>query len=298
MEIASEKNARIVIPEADERIQTAREKLQDYNIASLNIEEFGNKIDIYLEYISHCDFTDNWTTVMLEEYLRDPVHFGSVMVACNDADGMVAGASTPSSEVIRTAIRTVGLKESSRRVSSIFFMISPGGDVAYTYSDCGVIPEPDSNQLAQIAGDAAEFHQLLTGEEPRVAFLSFSTKDSATHYRVDRVKEAVKKFSRLFPNVMHEGELQFDAAVDFEVAKRKVLDSKLNGSANVLIFPNLDAGNIAYKITEKLGKFSAWGPLLQGLRKPIHDLSRGCSVDDIVHISAITAMQKVEYANI
>ncbi len=296
--MAAEKDARIVIPESDKRVEDAKTKLFDYNITPVLLEEYFNKIEFYIEYISQLTFTDGWTTEMLKKYLQDPIHLGSTIVACNDADGMVAGAVTPTSEVIRTAIRTVGIKDSSQWVSSIFFMISPDGEKAYTFSDCGVIPEPDSDQLVEIAYEASQLHQLISGEEPRVAFLSFSTLGSAKHYRVVRVQDAVHKFGKKYPHIKHEGELQFDAAIIPEIAKNKIPKSVLNGKANILIFPNLDAGNIAYKITERFGGYIALGPLLQGLKKPIHDLSRGCSVKDIISVSAITAMQKVEYANI
>ena len=155
-----------------------------------------------------------------------------------------------------------------------------------------MIPEPDVNQLVDIAYNASNFHQLLSKEEPRVAFLSFSTKGSAEHYRVEKIKEAVKLFTRKHANILHDGELQFDSAIIPEVAKLKAPSSVIKGNANVLIFPNLDAGNIAYKITERIGKYSALGPLLQGLRKPIHDLSRGCKVEDIILVTAISALQK------
>jgi len=178
-------------------------------------------------------------------------------------------------------------------------MISPDGNKAFTFADCGVIPEPDSQQLAVIANDSALFHSLLTGEEPKIAFLSFSTKGSAEHYRVDKVRKAVEIFAKKHPDISHDGELQFDAATVKTIANSKAPNSALKGDANVLIFPNLDAGNIAYKITERLAHYSAWGPLLQGLSKPVHDLSRGCSVEDIVLVSSITAMQKKsEYANV
>ena len=135
-------------------------------------------------------------------------------------------------------------------------------------------------------------HQLITNEKPRVAFLSFSTNKSANHYRVDRVRQAVEIFGKKFPEIMHEGEIQFDAAVSNDIAKRKNINTKLKGSANVFIFPNLDAGNISYKITRQLAGFDAWGPLLQGLNRPVHDLSRGCSIDDIMNVVAITSIQK------
>jgi phosphate acetyltransferase len=177
-------------------------------------------------------------------------------------------------------------------------MISPDGDNAYTFADCAVIPDPDSKQLASIAAESAEFHHFLTGEEPVVAFLSFSTKGSASHYRVDRVREAVEIFGKKYPQIIHDGEVQVDAAIIPEVNKLKIPNSPINGEANVLIFPNLDAGNIAYKITQRLGGYFAWGPLLQGLNKPVHDLSRGCSVDDIINVSAIAALQRNMYANV
>ena len=177
-------------------------------------------------------------------------------------------------------------------------MISPDGENAFTFGDCAVIPEPDSRQLAEIAAESAVFHQLLTREEPIVAFLSFSTKGSASHYRVDKVRDAVEIFGYKFPQIIHDGEVQVDAAIIPEVNKSKIENSPINGGANVLIFPNLDAGNIAYKITQRLAGYSAWGPLLQGLHKPINDLSRGCSVDDIINVSAIVALQRNMYAHI
>ena len=243
-------------------------------------------------------FTDHWPAENLRKYLKDPLHFAMSMVACDNADGLIAGADIASSEVIRTAIRIVGIHPDSNWVSSIFLLISPCGDHAYTFADCAVIPEPDSKQLAIIASDSAEFHHLLTGEKARVAFLSFSTKGSASHYRVDRVQETVAIFSRQYPQIPHDGELQVDAAIVPEISQLKSPSSPLKGQANVLIFPNLDAGNIAYKIAQHIGEYSAWGPLLQGLNKPVHDLSRGCSVDDIINVAAITAMQNKCHARI
>ena len=221
-----------------------------------------------------------------------------VMLACDDADGLIAGAEIASSEVIRTAIRIIGINPASRWVSSIFFLISPSGDHAYTFADCAVIPEPDSKQLAGIGHDSAEFHLLLSGEEARVAFVSFSTKGSANHYRIDRVREGVEIFSRQYPHIIHDGELQVDAAIIPIISQMKAPESPLEGRANVLIFPNLDAGNIAYKIAQHMGTYSAWGPLLQGLNKPVHDLSRGCSVDDIINVSAIAALQRNAHAHV
>ena len=291
--------ARIILPESED--QRIREAIVELNSLGFNVvqnEEFQDKTERYMDYLSTLPFTNNWPTENLQEYLQNPLHFAIAMLACDDVDGVIAGAVTSSSEVIRTAIRIVGINSSSNWVSSIFFLISPNGDHAYTFADCAVIPEPDSKQLAVIGGDSVEFHYLLSGEKARVAFISFSTKGSANHYRIDRVKEAVEIFGRQYPHVSHDGELQIDAAIIPEISKLKAPDSSISGEANVLIFPNLDAGNVAYKIAQHMGGYSAWGPLLQGLNRPVHDLSRGCSVDDIINVAAITALQRNAYAHV
>ncbi len=297
--LGKEAGAQIVLPEKeDPRIGEAAKELSSMGFHILQIEDFQDNVDLYLDYLNSLPFTDNWPTDNIREFLNDPLHFAMAMVACDDADCLVAGAITSSSEVIRTAIRMIGIRPTSNNVSSIFLMISPDGDNAYTFADCAVIPDPDSKQLASIAAESAEFHHFLTGEEPVVAFLSFSTKGSASHYRVDRVREAVEIFGKKYPQIIHDGEVQVDAAIIPEVNKLKIPNSPINGEANVLIFPNLDAGNIAYKITQRLGGYFAWGPLLQGLNKPVHDLSRGCTVDDIINVSAIAALQRNMYANV
>jgi phosphotransacetylase len=172
-------------------------------------------------------------------------------------------------------------------------MISPKNDYAYTFSDCGVIPDPTSQQLCSIAYDASNLHRLLSDEEPVVAFLSFSSKGSAEHYKVSKVQNAYNLFSKKYTYIKSDGEIQFDAAINSSISKRK--KSTLNGESNVFIFPDLDSANIAYKVTEHLAGFQALGPLIQGLCKPVHDLSRGCKVDDIVSVSAIAALQKTIY---
>ncbi|SVE41923.1 uncharacterized protein METZ01_LOCUS494777, partial [marine metagenome] len=205
--MGKESGARIVLPEInDKRVQEAVTKLNLLDFEVINHADFQDNFDTYLDYINALHFTDNWPEKNLRDYLDDPLHFSMAMTACDDADGVIAGAATPSSEVIRSAIRIIGIHPNAKNVSSIFFMIAPQGDTAYTFADCAVIPEPDSKQLAAIAGDSAEFHQLLTGEEPKVAFLSFSTKGSASHYRVDRVREAVEIFAHKYPNIIHDGE--------------------------------------------------------------------------------------------
>ena len=288
-----ELKARILLPEInDDRIKKAKQELKSIGYEIVDIDDYKINYDNYLEMLSTMKFCKNWPYEEMKKYLSNPLHYGMMAVANGDADGLVAGASTATSDVIRSAIRIVGVKDNSNCVSSIFFMISEDNKKYYTYSDCGVIPEPDINQLVDIAYNASNFHQLLSTEEPRVAFLSFSTKGSAEHYRVEKVKEAVKLFTRKHTDILHDGELQFDSAIIPEVAKLKAPSSVLKGTANVLVFPNLDAGNIAYKITERIGGYCALGPLLQGLKKPVHDLSRGCKIDDIVLVAAISALQK------
>lgn len=291
--------ARLILPEiGDPRVMDAKRELLQMGFNIVEVGDSSDSILNLIDSISTLKFTKNWTEAQLQGFLENPLNMGMAMVANGLADGLVAGASTSTSDVIRAAIRMVGVKPSSKWVSSIFFMVSPDGDKAFTFSDCGVIPEPTSEQLVSIAKDASEFHELLANETPKIAFLSFSTKGSADHYRVKRVTDAVKIFSNKHGSICHDGELQFDTAVDEIIASRKAPDSPLGGNANVMIFPNLDAGNIAYKITERLAGYSAWGPLLQGLNKPVHDLSRGCSVDDMILVTAIAALQKDVYANI
>ncbi len=221
--------------------------------------------------------------------LEDPLDVATLMVAAGDADGCVAGASRPTADVIRAGLRILGTNGPSA-VSSCFLFILPDGR-PLAYGDCGVLPDPDYHQLASIAISSARTFQQLTGEEPKVALLSFSTKGSAEHPRVDKVRSATTWAQVLAPELKIDGELQFDAAIIPAIADSKAPGSPVAGQANVLVFPDLDSGNIAYKITERLGGAKAIGPLLQGLGGVLHDLSRGCSVDDIVNVSIIAGLQ-------
>lgn len=222
--------------------------------------------------------------------LDDPLHMAALMVAAGEASACVAGASRPTPDVVRAALFCIGVAPDADMVSSSFLLVLPDG-TPVVYGDCGVVPEPSPEQLASIAVASAATYRALVGDEPRVAMLSYSTKGSAGGPRVDRVRAAVEIVRRRAPGLAVDGELQFDAAISPEVAESKAPGSSVAGRANVFVFPDLDSGNIAYKITERLGGARAFGPLLQGTAGVIHDLSRGCRADDIVTVAVIAACQ-------
>ena len=313
-ENAAKKNKTIVLPEShDDRVLKAAEILVKEKIVSVvtlgneeTIKVSAQKLGVNLTGVKIIDpeksdklagFANTFyelrkkkgmTPEVATETMKRDLFFGAMMVREGIADGSVAGSTASTGDVLRAGILCVGMPEGISTVSSFFLMVFP--DKTYSFADCAVVPNPDSAQLADIAVSTAINHEKLTGEKPKVAMLSFSTKGSATHELVDKVIEGLKLAKAKKPELEIDGELQFDAAIVESVGKRKAPGSNVAGQANVLVFPDLNAGNIGYKIAQRLGKCEAVGPVIQGLKKPYFDLSRGCSVEDIVNTAAIAAL--------
>ncbi|MCX7797414.1 MAG: phosphate acetyltransferase [Melioribacter sp.] len=311
---ASQRKKTIILPEShDERVLQAAEILTKENIASVitlgneeSIKNEAKKLNIGLDGVKIInpeqsdklnDFTNTFynlrkhkgiTIEQARETVKRDIFFAGMMLREGMADGSVSGSVATTADVTRAAIYCVGLKEGISILSSFFLMVFP--DKVYTFADCAVNPNPDANQLADIAISTAENHKKLTGEEPYIAMLSFSTKGSAEHEMVDKVRKATEIVKQKRPDLNVDGELQFDAAIVESVGKRKAPGSNVAGRANVLIFPDLNSGNIGYKIAQRLGKAEAIGPINQGLKHPFFDLSRGCSVDDIVNTASIACL--------
>ncbi len=229
------------------------------------------------------------------ELIKDVLYFGCMLVKTGKADGMVAGAVHATADVMRSALQTIKTAPGTKVVSAFFLMLVPdceyGNNGTFVFSDCGLNEYPDSEKLAEIAMSSAKSYKALVGDEPRVAMLSYSTYGSAKSEQVDLVRNAADIAKAAAPDLKLDGELQLDAAIVPSVAALKAPESKVAGKANVLIFPNLDAGNIGYKLTQRLAKAEAYGPMTQGMARPVNDLSRGCSAEDIAGVVAITSVQ-------
>jgi phosphate acetyltransferase len=305
---------KIVFPEGNEsRILKAanflsREKIVDAIVLGqkLLIEKTAGENDVDLKHLTivdpaeqeNADDTDQLYQLrkhkgidkkQAAELLKNPLFFGAMMVRNSKAAGAVAGSVNTTGNVLRAAIQVIGLAEGINAVSSCFLMVLQSGRVI-TFGDCAVIPDPAIEQLASIAISSALTHSKIVGEKPKIAMLSFSTKGSAEHDVVTKVTGATKLVQKLNPSLEIDGELQFDAAFDIKVGASKAPGSRVAGQANVYIFPDLNSGNIGYKIAQRIGNAQAIGPVIQGLAKPYNDLSRGCSVEDIINTACICSL--------
>ncbi|WP_129722018.1 phosphate acetyltransferase [Xylanivirga thermophila] len=257
--------------------------------------EKSDKSSYYVDQLVEIRKKKGMTHEKAAELIKNPLYYGAMMVKLGDADGMVAGAVNTTGDVLRPALQIIKTAPGISVVSSCFIMQvlykEFGHDGVLLFADCAVNPSPTAEQLASIAVTSANTAKSLIGMEPKVAMLSFSTKGSAQHELVDKVVEATKLAKEMAPDVTIDGEIQADAALVKEVGSLKCPGSSVAGKANVLVFPDLQAANIGYKLVQRLGKAEAIGPVCQGMAKPVNDLSRGCSVEDVVNVIAITAVQ-------
>lgn len=306
------KKKTIIFPESnDERVITAVKKILKTGCANVILIETDSNL---FEKISHhknlliidrefnTQFLDEYHNIKIlkkpeqklkqsEKEIEDPLTFSCMLLKNGFADGIIAGSLYSTSEVLKNSISIIGVSKNNKTVSSFFLFTFPDKHIhnekIFAYADCGVIPDPDADQLSDIAISTAANFKNLTGIKPKVAFLSFSTKGSAKSDSLEKVIKALEITKKRSPTLLVDGELQFDTAFVPEVAERKNPKGKIKGDANVFIFPDLNSGNIAYKITERIGGAIATGPVLQGLAKPVMDLSRGCSAEDIFNMSLI-----------
>ena len=285
----------ILLGNESEIISIANENKLNISKATIIEPLKSDKYDEYVEAFYELRKAKGMTIEQAKKILQDPVYFGMMMVKKEAADGLVSGAAHSTADTLRPALQIVKTKPGTKLVSTFMLEIVPnceyGNNGIFIFSDCGLNPKPTSEELSEIAISSSESYQQIVGDAPKIAMLSYSTHGSAASEDVDKVREATQLTKEKAPNLLVDGELQLDSAIVPEIGNVKAPGSDVAGKANILIFPDLNSGNIGYKLVERLAKAEAYGPICQGMAKPVNDLSRGCKAKDIVGVVAITALQ-------
>ena len=291
---AKEGFCEVILIGKEEKINKIKGDIDLKDVTIIDNETYFKR-DEYIKKLFELRKEKGMTLVKAEEKMDDKIYFACMMIKQGDADGMVCGAAHSTADTLKPALQIIKTRKDAKYVSSFFLMEVPnctlGENGIFIFSDSGLIEYPTEDQLCEIAYETSKSFELLTKKEAKIAMLSYSTKGSADSEYVDKVKNATEKAKNVHPELVIDGEFQLDAAIVPEIGEYKAPGSKVAGHANCLIFPNLDAGNIGYKLVQRLAKANAYGPITQGFAKPVNDLSRGCSSEDIVGVMAITALQ-------
>ena len=294
--VKNEGYAKVILVGKEEQVrQIAKEKGIDIGDTQIIDPEKSDKINEYANTLYELRKNKGMTEEQAKQLVLDPVYYGMIMVKLGEADGLVSGAAHSTSDTLRPALQILRTAPGTKLVSAFFIMVVPncehGANGTFVFGDCGLNEEPNAEALSEIAISSSKSFEQLVGEEAKVAMLSYSTYGSAHSASTEKVIEATKLVKEKVPNLLVDGEMQLDAAIIPEVAESKAKGSPVGGKANVLVFPDLGAGNIGYKLVQRLAKAEAYGPLCQGIAKPVNDLSRGCSSQDVAGVIAITAVQ-------
>ena len=297
--VKNEGYAKVILVGQEEKVrELAKEKSIGIGDTQIIDPEKSDKINEYANTLYELRKNKGMTEEQAKKLVLDPVYFGMIMVKLGEADGLVSGAAHSTSDTLRPSLQILRTAPGTKLVSAFFIMVVPnceyGANGTFVFADCGLNEEPNPEALSEIAISSSKSFEQLVGEEAKVAMLSYSTYGSAHSASTEKVIEATKLVKEKAPNLLVDGEMQLDAAIIPEVAESKAKGSPVGGKANVLVFPDLGAGNIGYKLVQRLAKAEAYGPLCQGIAKPVNDLSRGCSSDDIVGVVALTSVQSQE----
>lgn len=285
----------ILIGDEKETLELAKSKNLDISKAEIVNPKTSSYYEDFVQKFYELRKAKGMTIEEAKKLILDPVFFGMMMLKLGEADGLVSGAIHSTADTLRPALQIIKTKPGTKLVSTFNVIVVPnceyGNNGVFAFADCGLNPKPNSEELSEIAISTAESYKQIIGAEPRIAMLSYSTYGSAKSEDVEKVREATKLAKEKTPDLILDGELQLDAAIVPEIGKSKAPGSNVAGTANILVFPDLNAGNIGYKLVERFAKAEAYGPICQGMAKPVNDLSRGCKADDIVGAVAITAVQ-------